>query len=58
MLREEGKVAGGEKDFVRRMREEYFPNMTAGDVMEKLRELVIFSRQVGSPPDRSSFFQQ
>ena len=40
MLREEGKVAGGEKDFVRRMREEYFPNMTAGDVMEKLRELV------------------
>ena len=24
MLREEGKVAGGEKDFVRRMREEYF----------------------------------
>ena len=40
MLREEGKVAGGEKDFMRRMREEYFPNMTAGDVMEKLRELV------------------
>lgn len=40
LLREEGKVAGGEKGFVRRMREEYFPNMTAGDVMEKLRELV------------------
>ena len=40
MLREEGKEAGGEKGFVRRMREEYFPNMTAGDVMEKLRELV------------------
>ena len=33
-------MAGGEKGLVRRMREEYFPNMTTGDVMEKLRELV------------------
>lgn len=39
MLREERGKTGGEKDFIRRMREEYFPNMTTGDVMEKLREL-------------------
>ena len=40
MLREERETTCGEKDFIRCVREEYFPDMTPGDVMEKLWELI------------------